>query len=775
MVQRKKVDFLRSIFLPFIILLFSFSSFPFFLVVGCSEPPVVKFPLRFYEIKEEFNRLERETEEGEVLKINFQDTLTLCFLPLTKEDVGILTSVENPERIPLAFYIKETAGIPMRISVMLSRVFPDADCTKQRCLVDDRIIKMQISEKREKLAEGFLLLEREISSTYGTISIRSFALPSQPISQTQNNASPPSSPTSTTTTSSSLIKELISQVRTDEEDFTFAMSVSEAGEVVKVESVIISQKKPSCYSELIIKGKTRDVGITVVHGEKKNKFTGRIRMKSAGEECPQKPDTNISSSLELEEYGKMCDRVVPTSNIELFALRLKELAEKELKDIWIAKLEKISEQFGFFPNELSAIKLFRRIRDAQKKISRKILFLQDSEIKEIIDELESISAELEGVGYSVVSRILLQLSDNFSLVITSPLNRASFLFLKSFIKLEIALLTFLLSLDRELDDTTRGIIIGNLDRNNSTENFLKQVVFALEKSERFLETKDPEIRKKAVELLKKSLVEFAEILLYEAGKSSIGFISTPEGGNIPYIETEAGRTSLFPSGLVKRLFYPESITKIFSGFIEHKELFAPVGFIYGIASALLKSAGKNEEDFPSILLLKRIWERAGANLFKANIKKILEGNIRDFLPAWKKGEGNRSAGQFWFEWECLLQGEPFTSEEFFPEKITCEGEVGDFPHFTEEIVFGEPITEGLTENPFSPTGLEKDGVKTRFPYFIPKDPTFGGNLLVRLSFRFGNSPCGKPRGFLFFLPDGKEGICEFSKFFSLLTTDSSLF
>lgn len=140
-------------------------------------------------------------------------------------------------------------------------------------------------------------------------------------------------------------------------------------------------------------------------------------------------------------------------------------------------------------------------------------------------------------------------------------------------------------------------------------------------------------------------------------------------------------------------------------------------------------------------------------VFKLNLKALLQNDLRDMLPAW-------TPENFVIEWECgadWIEGEISNLGDDFK----CKTEPIDSTHFYRELELKVISVGGVPaggRNPLYPDGIPKDGVSARTPYILFQDPSFGGALKINMKALFGRNPCG-PQVYMH-KPEGLEGICE---------------
>lgn len=695
------------------------------IILSCSRKKSFEFALKFEDIKEEFEGKFEKADE--TLPIKLEDIFENCLIPLFPTDSTYILSIPKKDKAPFTFHL-EKFGFDLAESFFLSHFLEE--CQANSCQLAKDKTNYDVKEERKKLQEGYEKSKIEINSQRGNIIAEVFYPPIP------------------TQVASIISIESASEKKVS---FKFASSITLgnlSANIVELESVVIYQpegegeKKLSCYSKTKITGDTRNMEIKLVKDNKKNFVQGYIKYQK---DCPQKPFIYLSSKEEIfaSEPEIYCDSFLPTSSLETLALKIKEKAEED--NAYLDILEKISDKFQVMQNELNFIKISNNINEIFRNLSIIRMLFDDEYFDSITQKIYITQEMLKRANFSIHSKIKIQLSENFSINITYPVNHSTIMFFDLLFQLLTSVVDYISSLERYLPENTKNLIVQRIRDGNLTKKEMMEIlVSALNASSSFLRTKDEEKRKKALYELENATSRITDFI-YQAQKEKVGLIKAK--GNSVFI----GDKILISSGTSNYLF-KTPITEIFHNFVEHKDLYPFLLLIQDVIYGLMSEKNKN----PLILdIAEKIYQKSSYNTFRINLGKIILADLREILPAWTKD------GYFAMEWECKIPNfsPPLTAKNFFPENITCEGEIEDSPHFTENFEFSEKITDSITQNPFLPQ-LQKDNIITRYPYIIFREPSFFGGLELNVSALPNPYFCqNETTKNLFFLPQGKEGIC----------------
>lgn len=706
------------------LLVFAINFFLALIFFSCSKRKSFEFALKFEDIKEEFE--EKFEKASDTLTIKLEDIFQNCIIPLYPNDSTYISSIPQKNKAPLTFHL-ERFGFDLAESFFLSHFLEE--CQNKTCQLAKDKTNYDVKEERKKLQEGYEKSKIEINSQRGNIIIDVFYPPMQ-------------------TQAVSIIS--IESASEKKVSFKFASSITleKAGtNITELESVVIYQpegegeKKISCYSKTKITGDTRNLEIKLVKGNEKNFVQGYIKSEK---DCPQKPFIYLSSKEEIfaSEPKILCDSFLPTSSLEILALKIKEKAEED--NSYLEILEKISDKFEVMRNELNFIKISNNINEIFRNLSIIRMLFDDEYFDSITQKIYITQEMIKRTNFSIHSKLKIQLSENFSIDITYPVNPSTIMFFDLIFQFLTSVVDYILSLERYLPENTKNLIVQRIGNENLTKKEMMEVLIsALNASRSFLRTKDEEKRKKALYELENATSRITDFI-YQAQKEKVGLIKAK------YNSVLIGDKILISSETANYLF-KTPITRIFHEFVEQKDLY-PILFLIRDVINGLKENGKN----PLILdIIEKIYRKSNYNVFRINFGKIILTDLREILPAWTKD------GYFAMEWECKTANlsPPISAKNFFPENITCEGEIEDSPHFTQNFEFSEEITDSITQNPFSPQ-LQKDNIKTRYPYIIFREPSFSGGLELNVSALPNQYFCqNETTKDSFFLPQGKEGIC----------------
>jgi hypothetical protein len=700
---------------------------------GCKKEKI-EFAEKFEDVSSEFDF---EFEKSDFANINFAQTLTLCPIPLSQKDVlFFLDPASQPEKIPLAIIISEELKTPFLPSLIFSNML-DIPCKERKCSFKAKEISYNIEREEKNIQEGYKKEVIKINTDKGKVTITKYTKPF------------------TNEIVENISVELENQKK---ENIKFASKITEIeGEIKTYMVKIIAfqdkvqdnvQDRFYCKSEIKIYVDQRQVSISLISNEGKQNFYGYIKQRK---DCPQKPDVNISSSFGLIETEQKCDFLFPTSNIEFFSSIVKTKAES-FDEFYIDLLEKISNKFKIFTQELYLIKLAKELNGLAQSFSIIKIMYDQSFSESIYEKIQNVEKILDQIKVAIPHKIKLQFSYEFLIEITEPVNEPTIIFLKTYIQALKTILSYIKSLDLNLPESLKNQILNEIRQKQSLRMSEKMSILlrSLEGSKSFLMTSEKTARENAFSELKK----LAEIFLKFISKIQnydFGVFAKDEKG--AYIQTQKGKF-YFP--IPK---YPDVITQMFEGGVYYYSTNYQL-FMRFLQDFLWKiySAGEGKNDFLDFILY--ILNKINTNyhlIVYIDLPKIFFSDLRKILPAWTKDK-------FAIEWDCS-----------FPEKITCDGEIYDSEHFSAELIFSEPITENITTWNFK---FPKDNLKTRFPYIIYKEPSFFGALRINLV-DLGNMDliskvCGTyipPLQQYEYTPQGKEGICILNLFVAYLTRE----
>jgi hypothetical protein len=694
-------------------------------IFSCSKKKNLEFALKFEDIKQELE--EKFEKADETLAIKLEDIFQNCLIPLYPTDSTYISSIPQKNKAPLTFHL-EKFGFDLAESFFLSHFLEE--CQTNTCQLAKDKTNYDIKEERKKLQEGYEKSKIEINSQRGNIIIDAFypPIPTQVVS---------------------IIS--IESASEKKASFKFASSITlekPGANIVELESVVIYQpegegeKKISCYSKTKITGETRNLEIKLVKGNKKNFVQGYIKSEK---DCPQKPFIYLSSNEEIfaSEAQNLCDSFLPTSSLEILALKIKEKAEED--NTYLEILEKISDKFQVMQNELNFIKISNNINEIFQNLSIIRMLFDDEYFNSITQKIYATRDMLKRANFSIHSKLKIQLSENFSVDITYTVNPSTIMFFDLIFQYFSAAVDYISSLERDLPENTKNLIVQRIRNENLTKKEMMNIlVSALNASRSFLKTKDEEKRKKALYELENATSRITDFI-YQAQKEKVGLIKAKNNSVL------IGDKILISSETSNYLF-KTPITEIFHNFVEHKDLYPFLFLVKDVIYGLMSEENKN-----TLILdiTEKIIKKSYYNVFRINLGKIILADLREILPAWTKD------GYFAMEWECKIANlsPPISAENLFPENITCEGEIEDSPHFTKNFEFSEEITDSITQNPFFPQ-LPKDNILTRYPYIIFREPSFSGGLELQVSALPNQYFCqSETTKNFFFSPQGKEGIC----------------
>jgi hypothetical protein len=701
---------------------------------GCKKQRI-EFAEKFEDVSSEFDFA---FEKSELANIDFTQTLTLCPIPLSQKDVlSFLDPASQPEKIPLAIIISEELKTPFLTSLIFSNML-DIPCQERKCSFKAKEISYNIEKEEKNIQEGYKKEVIKINTDKGKITITKYTKP--------------------------LTNEIVENISVElenqkKENIKFASKITEIeGEIKTYMGKIIAfqdkvqdnvQDRISCKSEIKIYGDQKQVSISLISNEGKQNFYGYIKQRK---DCPQKPDVSMSSSFGLIETEQKCDSLFPTSNIEFFSSIVKTKAES-FDEFYIDLFEKISNKFEIFTQELYLIKLAKELKEVSQSFSIIKIMYDQSFSESIYEKIQNVEKILDQIKVAIPDKIKLQLSDNFLIEITKPVNEPTIIFLKTYIQALKTILSYIKSLDLNLPESLKNQILNEIRQKQSLRMNEKMSILlrSLEGSKSFLMTSEKTARENAFSELKK-LVEIFLKFISKIQNYDFGVFAKDEKGT--YIQTQKGKF-YFP--IPK---YPDVITQMFEGGINYSANWQIQLFMRFLQDFLWKiySAGEGKNDFLDFILY--ILNKINTNyhlIVYIDLPRIFFSDLREILPAWTKD-------RFAIEWECS-----------FPEKITCDGEIYDSEHFSAELIFSESITENITTWNFK---FPKDNLKTRFPYIIYKEPSFFGALRINLvdlgNMNLISKVCGTyipPLQQYEYTPQGKEGICILNLFVAYLTRE----
>lgn len=668
--MKKVYIYWTSIFLLSSLLIF-FSTFQFF---SCSDKRIIQFAKKFEEVKSEFQKKYDQADTN--FDIDFKDLTSRCAIPYsTGEFEYFLDPISNPQKISVAIFINRELKIPFIMSLILKDIL-NSECNEAECkLGENKTIKHKAEIEERKIQEEFILRKIKFQSEYADIEAKSYY--------------------------STKTSEAVSEIKIALEDgytenITYSSKITQS-EGEKTIEIILESENSACYTRVSFIGdNTRRFQIFVLEGNKYQKFSGELERNPL---CPQKPKGNINKSIEAEEIGDKCDSIFESSNIEFLLKKIQEKAEKD--DYWFNHLKNIGENYGLFGNEIKIIEFSRIIKNITDEVNFGLIYEGKEKIRELISKSDESLEKLKNINVAFPNNLEIYLMPGFVLPASYQVNQTEKLFFESAIYFIRFLLVYLESLNLNLEQNTRNSILNtirasqNLRMKDKVELFVKSVK---KSSGEFLTTENKDKRREAYELFKSSLtkiIEFSKSLTLDGKTGFFRFVP-----NMPKI--------------------PESITYVVDNSTDHKTLSSYLEIISSFLKTLYEYSG-NEHGFLTYLFDK-VSGNWFYNLFEINIKKLIEGNLRQMLPAMYSEKDN-----FIIEWEC---NGPIYSYQMFPESITCTDEIlTDSKHF-----YGPQfISNGIETmpNPFYNKGIRENGITTRFPHIFFLDPTFDNSIIIK--------------------------------------------
>ncbi len=712
----------KLIFIPLQIL-FILLQILVLLVESCKNKKV-EFAEKFEDVSLEFDSL---FEKKDFANIDFNQVLTLCSLPLSQKDVSyFLDPTSPPENLPLAIIVSEEIKTPIFASLLFANM-AELPCEKTKCSFRTNQISYNIEKEEKNIQEGYKKQIIKINTDRGNITIKKYINPL------------------TTEIVANILVELEKKV----ENIRFASKITQIGETVETYEVenIVFQNGIGCRSKTKIYGGQREVNISLVSFEGKQRFNGYIK-KIKG--CQQKP-----SITGLIDIGSECDFIFPTSNIEFFSLLIKNRAEN-FDNFYISLLEKLSEKFEILAEELLLIKFAKTISELSQSFSI-IKMIYDQNFQESISsKIQEAEGLLDRIKIAIPNRLKLKFSEDFSIEITKPVNEPSLLFLKLYIQILKVILLYIRSLDLNLPENLKNQIVNEIQQKTSLKMSDKMEILSrsLNESKNFLMTSDNYKREIAFMGIKR-LIEIFLDFLSKIQNYSIGVFAKDSSGL--YIQTQKGK--FYFSSLPE---HPDVITQILQGGVNYNANWKIQLFMRFLEDFIRKIYTSGEGKNETIEFILYILNKVNTNyhlIEYIDFAKIFFSNLREIFPAWTK------EGKFAIEWECA-----------FPESITCNAEVFDKEHFSSELIFSEPITENISIWNYK---FPQDSIKTRFPYIIYKDPSFFGAIRINLMELGNNNLISRVCGIYIdpllqssYQPQGKEGICILNLWIAYLTREN---
>jgi len=700
-----------------------------FLLIQSCKNKTIEFAEKFEDVSLEFNSFFDKTD---FTNINFNQTLTICSLPLSQKDVSyFLDPISQPEKLPLAIIVSEELKTPIFVSLLFANML-DTSCEKTKCSFGTNQISYNIEKEEKNIQEGYKKEILKINTDRGNITITKYINPL------------------TTEIVANISVELENKV----ENIKFASKITQAGETVETYEVenIVFQNGTKCRSKTKIYGGQREINISLVSPEGKQNFYGYIK-KVKG--CQQKPVMNLSSRFGLIDIGSECDFIFPTSNIEFFSLLIKNRAEN-FDDFSISLLEKLSQKFEILTEELNLIKFAKLVNDLSQSFSI-IKMMYDQNFQESISlKIQEAEKLLGGIKIAIPNRLKLKFSEDFSIEITKPVNEPSLLFLELYIQILKVIFLYIRSLDLNLPENLKNQIINEIQQKISLKMSDKMEILAksLEGSKSFLMTSD-DYRREIAFLGIKRLVEIFLEFLSKIQNYSFGVFAKDASGI--YIQTQKGKFYFSP--IPK---YPDVITQILQGGVNYNENWQIQLFMRFLEDFIRKFYISGEGESETLEFIIYILNKINTNYHSigyVDFPKIFFSNLREIFPAWTKD------GKLAIEWDCA-----------FPERLTCNAEVFDREHFSSQLIFSEPITENITVWDYK---FPQDSIRTRFPYIIYKEPSFFGAIRINLIELGDNNLISKVCGVYIdpllrsnYLPQGKEGICILNLWIAYLTREN---